>query len=380
MKARKLVATAGLALAAAACGRDSTLEVGAQAAATAVKVSVARVAGEDQPVTIEATGSFEAAEASDVAPEMAGVVVATPVDVGQTVRAGAVLVRLQGTDAALAVDAARATVQRAEANLKLAEAQNQLAQLTARRYDSLVATGDVSRTVADQARTQAETALQTANTARASLAEARTALARARHDVTHVTVTAPFAGQISQRMVSVGEYVQPATPVVRLLKMDPLRLQLAIPGVQAGQVALGQEVIARVDAYAGRSFAGRITAVNPAIAPDSRTFTCEARVPNPGGLLKPGMFAVATVSRGRTERVLLVPRGAVVEDVNTNSYRLFVVDDANRARLRVLQLAARQEGDQVRVLTGVAEAERVATSNLGDLYDGAPVEVAPGTP
>jgi membrane fusion protein, multidrug efflux system len=362
------------------CGEDDALEVNAQAARPAVRVTVGVVGGEDQPVTIEATGSFDAAEASDVAPEMAGVIVSTPVEVGQFVAAGAVLVRLQGTDAALAVDAARATVSRAESNVKLAEAQNELAQLTSRRYESLLATGDVSRTVADQARTQAETSLQTANTARASLAEARVQLARAQHEVTHVSVTAPFAGHISERMVSVGEYVQPSTPVVRLLKTDPLRLHLTIPGVQAGQIAVGQPVTPRVDAYPDRSFAGRITAINPAIVAESRTFIVEARVPNPGALLKPGMFAVATIDRRQTERVLLVPRAAVVEDVNTNSFRLYVVDAENRARLRVLQLAARQQGDVVQVLTGVAEGERVATSSLADLYDGALVEIAPGTP
>ena len=68
-----------------------------------------------------------------------------------------------------------------------------------------------------------------------------------------------------------------------------------------------------------------------------------------------------------------MPRQAVVEDPNTNSFRVFVVDDQNRARLRVVQLAARQQGETVRILTGVQEGERVATSNLADLYDGAQV-------
>ena len=60
------------------------------------------------------------------------------------------------------------------------------------------------------------------------------------------------------------------------------------------------------------------------------------------------MFAVATIDQGRTQRAVLVPRQAVVEDVNTNSFRVYVIDDQNRARLRVVQLAARQEGDTVK--------------------------------
>jgi RND family efflux transporter MFP subunit len=364
------------AVVAAGCGGDEPVQLQAQSARPPVKVELATVTGRDEPVTVEATGSFEAAESSDVAPESPGVVVATPVDAGQFVRAGAVLVRLQGTDPRLVVDEAKAAVSRAEANVRLAEAQQKLAETTSARYATLLSTGDVSHTVAEQARTQAETALQTANTARASLAEARAQLARASHDLTHISVVAPFAGYINERKVSVGEYVQPSTPVVTLLKTDPLRLKLNIPGAQAGQIKVGQQVTATVDAFPGRTFAGEIAAVNPALNPESRTFTAEGRVPNPEATLKPGMFAVATIAQGGTTRNLLVPKSAVVEDVNTNSYRLFAIDNQNRARLRVLQLAPRQQGDQVIITSGVKEGERVATSSLGDLYDGAPVEIA----
>jgi membrane fusion protein (multidrug efflux system) len=134
-------------------------------------------------------------------------------------------------------------------------------------------------------------------------------------------------------------------------------------------------VSARVDAYPDRAFTGAVTAINPSISAESRSFIVEARVPNADVVLKPGMFAVAAIDQGRSQRALLVPKQAVVEDPNTNSFRVFVIDDQNRARLRVVQLAARQQGDTIRLLTGVKEGERVATSNLADLYDGA--QVAP---
>jgi membrane fusion protein (multidrug efflux system) len=366
-----------LAAVAAGCGGDDPVTDVTAAAPDAIAVGVAQVEGQDEPVTIEATGSFEADESSDVAPDASGRVVATPVDVGQFVREGAPLVRIQGITANLRLDEARAAVQRAEANVRLAESQNELAQTTAQRYAALLATGDVSKTVADQARTQAETATQSVATARASLAETRAQLSQAEKAVEDVVVPAPFSGYISARNVSLGEYVQPSTAVVRLVKIDPMRLQLSIPAVQAGQVATGQRVSARVDAFPDRLFEGQITAINPAISAESRAFIVEARVPNRDAVLKPGMFAVATIDQGRTERAMLVPRRAVVEDVNTNSFRVFVIDGDNRARLRVVQLAARQQGDQLRIVTGIKEGERVATSNLAELYDGA--SVSPGT-
>ena len=356
----------------AACGGRAEESAPAPAAAP-VSVGIAPVTGVDEPITLEATGSFKPDESSDVAPEVSGRVVATPVEVGAHVKRDQVLIRIQGVGAGLKLEESRATVARAEANLKLAESQNNLAQTTAQRYAALLATGDVSKTVADQARTSAETSVQSVNTARASVAEARAQLAQAEKAVSDVVVAAPFAGFISARSVSVGEYVQPSTPVVTLLKIDPLRLELSIPAVQAGQVAVGQRVTARVDSYPDRTFDGVLNAINPSISAESRTFVVEVRVPNADGVLKPGMFAVATIDQGRSQRALLVPRQAVVEDPNTNSFRVFVIDDQNRARLRVVQLAARQQGDTVRVLTGIKEGERVATSNLADLYDGAQV-------
>ena len=224
-----------LLLTVAACRRPAATEESPQAPA-AIPVTAADVKSQEQAVTLEATGSFEPDESSDVAPDASGRVVATPVDVGQFVKEGAVLVRLQGIDAGLRLDEARAAVSRAEASLKLAESQNALAQTTAQRYASLLATGDVSSTVADQSRTGAETSVQNVNTARATVAQARAQLALAEKAVADVAVIAPFSGFISQRRVSLGEYVQPSTAVVTLLKIDPVRLQLTIPGVQAGLV------------------------------------------------------------------------------------------------------------------------------------------------
>jgi RND family efflux transporter MFP subunit len=367
---------ASLAFISAGCGGTETAGPAVEPRAPAA-VAIAPVRGVDEPVIIEATGSFQADESSDVAPESSGRVTDTPVDVGQHVAKGAVLIRIQAVDANLRLQESRAAVERAEANLKLAESQNSLAQTTARRNEALLKGGLVPQTTADEARTQAETSANSVLVARATLSQTRAQLALAQKAVNDVVVVAPFAGYISQRRVAAGEFVQPSTAVVTLLRIDPLRLQLTIPSVQAGAVVAGQAVTARVDAFPGKTFEGKISAVNPLIAAESRSFIVEARVPNPGGQLKPGMFAVASVNQGRTERAMLVPKRAVIEDVNTNSFRVFVVDKENIARVRVVQLAARQnEADSTKILTGIKEGERVATSNLADLYDGAVIQVA----
>jgi membrane fusion protein (multidrug efflux system) len=360
----------------AACGRTESAAPPPQDRPQTA-VAIAPVKGIDEPVIVEATGSFNPDESSDVAPEGTGRVTATPVDVGQYVAKGAVLIRIQGETANLRLQDARAAMTRAEANVKLAESQNALAQTTAKRNEALLKGGLIPQTTADEARTQAENAFNGVLVARASLDQAKAQVALAEKVASDVVVNAPFAGYVSQRRVSVGEYVQPSTAVVTLLRIDPLRLQLTIPAVQAGQVAVGQKVTARVDSFPNKVFEGKIFAINPQIAAESRSFMVEARVPNPGATLKPGMFAVASIDQGRTERAMLVPKRAVVEDVNTNSFRVFVVDKDNKARIRVVQLAARQnQPESTKILTGIKEGERVATTNLADLYDGAVVTVS----
>ena len=346
---------AGLAVLAISGCRNNAVEPVTQARA-AISVAAAPVVGTDEPVTIEATGSFQADESSDVAPEASGRRrrhagrrrAACPS--GRGARSPA------GCGRRPPARRSAAAVARAEANVKLAESQNELAQTTAQRYASLLATGDVSRTVADQARTEAETSIQNVNTARASLAQARAQLALAEKAVSDVVVAAPFAGFISERKVSLGEYVQPSTAVVTLLKIDPLRLQLRIPGVQAGADRRGSGRHGD-----GRRVPGQIVRGTRRPRSTRRSRRSRARSSSRPGCQTRRRCSSRACSRSRRsirdepQRVLLVPRRAVVEDVNTNSYRVFVVDKDNRARLRVVQLAARQQGDTIRLLGGVQQ-------------------------
>jgi multidrug resistance efflux pump len=160
--------------------------------------------GYDEPIIVEATGSFQADESSDVAPDTSGRVVATPVDTGDYVKQGAPLIRIQGVNADLRLKEAQAAATRAEANLKLAEARDQLAQTTAKRNAALLSNGLVPQTVADEAQTQAETTVAGVHVARASLAEAQAQLALAEKAVADVVVAAPFSGYISIRRCRSG--------------------------------------------------------------------------------------------------------------------------------------------------------------------------------
>ena len=188
-----------------------------------------------------------------------------------------------------------------------------------------------------------------------------------------MTIRAPFDGYVSARPVAVGQYVALTNKIATVVKTQILKLQLQVPEGQAARVKLGMEVQATVAAYADRRFTGKVTAVNPAVDPGSRSFIVEAKFPNPDLTLRPGMFATGQIFLPGGEQAVFVPKNAVVSDAATNSSQVFVIDNG-KARLRVVQVL-NGEGGQVRVLAGVNGGERVAVNKLADLYEGCPVEV-----
>lgn len=394
----------------------------AASAGRPVDVTTASAVTREVPAFLQATGSFAADETSDIAPDTSGRVIATPVDVGAYVGPGSVIARLDPRDAQFRLQQAlgnekqaAGVVRQAEARLGLegagefkadtvpevrsaraayesAQAQARLAEVEASRYANLVKTGDVAQSAYDQARTQAETAREQTNaarqqyeaalnaarqnnqaigTARGALDAARSQVAIAQKAVNDTVIKAPFAGYVSDRPIAVGEYVTPASRIATLLRTNPIKLRLQVPEMEVSRVRAGTNVSVSVDAYPDRQFAGQVRAVNPAIDPTSRAITVEADVANPENLLRPGMFATARVTQPGGQQAVYVPRSAVLFDANTNSSRVFVVD-GDKVRLIVVQVGE-QENEIVRISSGLAGGETVATSNLEQLFEGASV-------
>jgi RND family efflux transporter MFP subunit len=365
-----------LAIAAASCGGGGESAKAAEPLAVGtegspIAVTVARVLEREVPITIQATGSFAADEVSDVAPEVSGRVAQTPVDVGDFVAAGAVIARLSTADPALRLDQARAGRQQAEAALAQARERYNLARANAARYDALVKTGDVSRTLQEQAATEAETTRQGVATAEAALADAGSRVALAEKALADATIHAPFGGYITDRPVAVGEYVTTSSKIATVMKLDPIRLRLQVPELDASRLRLGQTVPAVVEALENRAFVGRITAINPSLDAATRATIVEATIANPNGQIRSGVFATAQVALGDTERGIFVPRDAVLADPNTNSFRVFTIA-GDVARLRVVQPGPEQDG-LIRVLTGVDPGDQVAVAGFEQLFDGAVV-------
>ena len=416
-------------LALAGCQRSETSASNAPADGKAIiqtpTVSTVRATTKDVSATVQATGSFVAQDSSDVAPNEAGIIVATLVDVGDVVKKGQVIARLDDRDAKLRLDQARAAQQQAEASVRQAQskiglgqnqifdpstvpevlsakaayesavAQQKLAQADSKRYENLVNSGDVSRSAYDKAATQVETADAQVNATRqqyeaalnaarqnyqgvatqqAGQLGARAQLALAEKVLADTEVRAPFAGYVSARSVTPGEYVSASSKIATILRVTPIKLELQVPELYAQQMKRGLNVEASITGYPGRVFQGAVTAINPAVDPSSRTFVVEVTFANGDVALRPGMFATARIVLPGSTQGVFIPPSALITDTTTNSSQVFLIRDG-KARLAVVQVGER-DGDLVRILTGIPADAVVATDHLQDLYDGQSVKLA----
>ena len=406
------LAVASACLLALACSGSKAQSNNREGAATqpaqpvAVEVTVAPAILRQLPRFFEATGSFIADEQTDVAPAVAGKVVAVGVDLGTWVERGAMLVRLDDRDARIRLEQAVAQVAQAQSSVRQAEARIglrpgqsfdptrvaevgsarvalELAEKQLHRYERLIESGDVSRSAydqqkaqRDQLREQYEAALTQARqnyaavqTARAAVDAAKTQIAQARKAINDAVVVAPLSGYVSDRPAALGEYVSTSSKVATIVRTNPMRVQIDIPEQAVSSVQVGQSVSVSVSAYPDRNFSGMVHHVSPSVTPNSRTLTVEARVDNPDGLLKPGQFATVRILQPQSDPAVLVPARAVRTESGTS--RVYVIKDGI-ARQRLVQLG-QAEGDLIEIKSGVAADEQVATSNLELLSDGMPV-------
>ncbi|MEZ5307140.1 MAG: efflux RND transporter periplasmic adaptor subunit [Pyrinomonadaceae bacterium] len=419
------------------CGRSTSSNTNTAEVPKPLQVETILAKQVEIPTYVEATGSLASDAESNVAPTIGGKIVRVNFDVGSYVKQGEPLVELDAGDARIrlnqalaqteqqrkAVKQAEAGVEQAIANLRQTQirlgvkdgqsfdietfsqvinvrAQLEFAEKELRRYEKLLATGDVSKSAYDQKKaardgltgqlaearsnaavavkaiTTAERAVEAARTqvasARAAVATSETQIAQARKGVSDNVVYAPISGYVSERNADPGEYISPNQPNAKLatiVRTAVLRLKIDIPEQNIGKVGVGQGVSAQVSSYPDRKFAGTITRILPGLNPQSRTLTVEAEIENVNGILKPGQFATVRITQSKPEPAILVPAKAIKADGERNI--AYIIKDGIAEERQVV--TGLLENDMIEIKQGIAENERVAVTGVERLSDGAVV-------
>jgi membrane fusion protein (multidrug efflux system) len=229
----------------------------------------------------------------------------------------------------------------------------------------------------------------TVDTAYATRDSAAAAVDHTRAVIAQKAIRAPFAGRLGLRNVDLGQYVSVGMSLVTLQRLDPIYADFPAPEEALSTLAVGQEVSMSVDAFPGRSFMGKITAVDARVSAESRNVTARAQFANPDRKLLPGMFANLTVTTGASADVLALPRTAIVYSLYGDN--VFVVkpapqkageaaaegkDGANGliAERRFVRVGP-VRGERIAIEEGLKAGERVVSAGQIKLQANAPVTI-----
>lgn len=293
---------------------------------------------------IMVVGTLAANEKVTIKNEIDGYVKTVAFNEGQTVTEGDVLLQLDSD--------------KLEASLQEAQAALDLSQTTFSRMENLVSQGAVSRQEYDQAKSTLEQ-----NKARVNLLKAQ---------LDDAVIRAPFTGQITERLVSPGQYISKDTVITSIVDDDPMKISFMVPERYLARLAIDQKVYLTVAAYGDKSFVGQVYFIDPQIDEKTRSVVVKAKVENPQGELRQGMFARLAIVLEEIPNALLIPETALIS--NGDSVMVFTIDKEQKAQMAFIQVGMRS-GNYVQVLKGLNKGDMVITEGFQKIGPGSPVSV-----
>ncbi len=344
--------------------------------------------------SIVLTGTLAAQERSVLSAKVSGHLAKILVDVGSPVEEGDLLAQIEPLDYDLRVQQADAALAQARAavglgledkndslrledlnTVKQARAVLEEASQNRQRVQSLARSGIASQSEVDTveatyqvAMSRHEVALEDARSRLATITERRAELGLARKQLADTAVRAPFNGIVQSRPGGIGEFVSAGTPIVELVKTDPLRLRLGVPERYATQVRLGQEVRLLAEGTTNH-YTGQLARLSPALNETSRMLPVEADMPARESL-RPGLFARAELILAQNEPGLAIPQQGIFTFAGIEKV---VIEREGKAVEKVVT-TGRRGSDWVEITSGLAPGDMVVLNPSG-LRTGNPLTI-----
>ncbi|WP_437947215.1 efflux RND transporter periplasmic adaptor subunit [Sorangium sp. So ce296] len=370
---------------------------GAKTAPSAKEVTLAPVTELVVEQTIDISGTLDADEQVTVGAKMPGRLASIAVDLASPVTKDQVIAQLETRDYELRIEQAAAALAQSRAQLGLPQdgpddeldvegvaivrealATFKEAQANQVRARSLAKEGLMSGMdldAAEAAAVRAETAVQSAREEvrirKAAVRQRRSELRMARQQLADAAVRSPIDGVVQARRASVGQFLAAGAPIADIVRVDPLRLRVAIPETEAAGVRAGQQVRVIVPGDSA-VYAGTVARLAPAIDPQSRTLLVESDIKNPGHL-RPGSLVTAQIVV-TSKPAPSVPATAIVRFAGLA--KVITVEDGKAKEKQVV--TGKTAGDRVEIVSGIAVGESVV-ARPGSLQQGQPVHVVEGS-
>ncbi len=303
------------------------------------------------------TGRIEAVQAADVASKVAGKVENIYVDVGNVVKKDQVLVNLDASDLAAAVELATATVENAQISLDLAQKNYE-------RGQELFKAEVISQ--AEFENNYEGTYLK----AKAGLRSAEAGLQKVQITYNDTFIKAPFSGIITACNVDVGEMVSMQVPVVSIANLDQILIHGYVTENQINELVVGQEVKVKVLVVTAEPFTGKISNIAPAVNAQTKTYPIKVKIDNPKHLLKPGMYAEVQIQDSWQDKIV-IPNQAIISEEDNK--RVYVLQNGKAVK-RNIELGS-SDGQNTTILSGLEENEIIIVKGLDLLEDGQLVQI-----
>jgi membrane fusion protein, multidrug efflux system len=325
----------------------------AKMAPPSTTVTSASVKEEEWAPRLTAVGSVSAVQGAVVSTELAGVVSEINFDNGAEAKKGEVLMKLDASQE--------------EALLRSAEADAQLAKTDLERARDLAMKKVVSGAEFDSAQSK--------------FTRMNAVVDQMRSNIAKKSIIAPFDGQLGIRQVNVGQMMNAGQQVVALTALDPVYVDFALPEQYLSKLTKGVQVIVRSDAFPGRQFEGKLTAINSMVDAVTRNVSLQATLQNPDHALHPGMFAKVEVDLAQTKKTIVIPGSAVSYAPYGDS--VFVIEkqkdpktgkESETLRQRFVRIGEAR-GDFVAVTQGLKAGETVVSTGVFKLRNGMAVTI-----
>lgn len=305
------------------------------------------------------SGTLNADRAATIRAQVPGAVIRTFAEQGQRVGAGQVLAQID--DAGI-----KDLYLSARSGLSSAQNGAELAARDLQRANTLHEAGAIAQRDLDNAR-RGNIAAQ------AALEDAKARVANAQEQQSRTQVRSPFTGIVSERQANAGDVVNPGAAMFTVIEPSTMQLEASVPADQLGAVRIGAPVRFAVTGYPGRTFAGKVTRVNPVADPATRQVRIYISIPNAGSTLVSGLFAEGRVA-SESRSAAVVPMSAVDE----RSLRPFVMRLKGGKVAKVdVTLGLRDEAtESVEVQTGLVAGDTLLLGAARGITPGTPVRVS----
>ncbi len=342
---------------------------------TVTRVAVIAVQRTSVPDWLEAPGTVQAAQTSQVSSQMTATITQMRAHEGDRVQSQQVLAVLDDTQPRAAMQAATAAEAASQNDVSGAESELTLAESTMKRYQQLYDKKSVSPQEFDEIKARYQRALARRDMARAGQQQANAELARARASLGYAQIRAPFAGIVTERKADTGTLASPGMPLFTIEDTRSYRLEVTVDESDIAIVRMGGATPATpvtIDALGSAELRGKVVQIVPAADPASRTFLVKVQLPA-DARLRSGLFGRARFSRGQ-RTALVIPDSSIVRRGQLQG--VYVIDAGQIAALRYVTLG-KTAGQQTEVLSGLQDGERLIAAPGEREWSGKRIVVQP---